>query len=251
MATQRSRPPKRQSPSTPSGPRRGSQPGGTRKLPEAMTRLAAGDDKALRQRRPSSGRTQLHDDRERIRILGTNNRDCRAVYDARLLELQQAVTANDMAAVGQGLLDMELLGLFRARNVVNFQAFATSVLGLPLEQATDLVSEAASAKGWERARLADPLIALWIRSEAALREHLGRAAVRVSGDPNAPSLEFSVPSMPVERAVLALSGVGRQAAGLAHHLSQSRPPQRQAQGEVASAATSDGQGPPGRRHSSD
>lgn len=215
MKSQRSRPPSRKT--GPQPPRRGAQPGGMRKLPDAMTQLAAGDDRALR-KRPASKRDRVRDTRDRVRISGTNNRDARAVYDARLRALQREIAADNWVTVGDGLLAMEQLGLYRARNIVNFQAFATSVLELSLDQAQMLLNEAAARVSRPLERLPEPLVALWIRTEAAMREHLGDMAVQLAGTPAESRLEFAVPCTNVGHAVAALAGVGRQAAGLAHHL---------------------------------
>ena len=252
MKSQRSRPQSRKT--GPQPPRRGGQPGGMRKLPEAMTQLAAGDDRALR-KRPASNRDRVRDTRDRVRISGTNNRDARAVYDARLRSLLQEIAAQNWAAVGEGLLVMEQLGLYRARNIVNFQAFATSVLELALEQAQTLLDEAAARASRPLERLPEPLVALWIRTEAAMREHLGEVALQLGGSLGEPRLEFSVPCKNVGQAVSALAGVGRQAAGLAHHLDlpgAQRAPRRE--GESPGAESSATGGEPRRplpRHSED
>lgn len=190
--------------------------GGTRHLPPQFDRLAAGEDRLSRPPRGPDHR--VRDPRERVLIPGTNNRDSRGLYDRRLADLRALLSQGDMQNLASGLLDFLQLGLFRARNVVDMDAFSTSVLGIPLEQARQLLSAAATARGVGPERLPESLIALWIRTEAALREHTPHARVALVGSGEQTQLQIALPCHPLGAAVDALAALGRQAAGLGRHL---------------------------------
>lgn len=213
MATKRSRP-RDGAPTVRSG--RDLSPGGTRQLPPNFDRLAAGEDRLPR---PPRGPDQrVRDPRERVLIPGTNNRDSRGLYDRRLSALRADLARGDTQAVGDGLLEFCQLGLYRARNVVDFDAFASSVLGVSLDQARELSAAAAQRRGATGERLPEVLAALWIRSEAALREHSPQARVILTGHGDDAQLELRLPCQPIGGAVDALSALGRQVAGLGRHL---------------------------------
>lgn len=222
MPTKRTSP-RESPPSVRSG--KDSGPGGTRRLPPEFDRLAAGDDRLPPRARPQDAR--VRDPRELVLIPGTNNRDCRHVYDARLSHLRKLIANDDPQALGVGLLEFCQLGLYRARNVVDMDAFSTSVLGLAFEQARGLLETAASERGQSASVLAEPLVALWIRTEAALREQLGgEAQITLIGQGAEATLQLTLPCNPVNRTVDALCAVGRQAAGLGRHLASPAPENR-------------------------
>jgi len=216
VATSRRKDPRARSQSQPTGVRRASNgPRGTRKLPKDIDDLASGRSNVLRTRHKPTDR--LTDSRVAGLIPGVANHEARLVYDAHLERLAAAVEQGDEAqeALGQGLCDMVRLGLWRARQLMGFDALAADVLELDVGKARELATAAANAKGWPNERLPDTAVALWLRGEAALIEHCpeGRIEATVEGD----RLELRV-VLPLLQPVLAadaIGAIGRKAAGLA------------------------------------
>ena len=190
---------------------------GTRRLPKHFEDLATGEETRVRApRRPPQG---LHEERQRVVIRGVNNRDARLVFDARVAELAQATSDEERAL---RLFEAQQLAIWRARAITGFDAFAEDVVGLPRERARALAEAGAQVAQLPLATLPERQIALWLRTEAAVREHAPSGSVRIVGNDERAVVEVRVPVEPAHAAVSALAGVGRQAAGLGRHLD--RPP---------------------------
>lgn len=186
---------------------------GTRHLPKHFESLATGEETRARPPRPPNRR--LHDDRQRVVIPGVNNRDARLVLDARLAELGET-QADDLRA--KRLFEAFQLAIWRARSITGFDAFAEDVVGLPREEARALAESGAQAAGQTLETLPERQVAMWLRTEAAVREHTPSGSARIADHAGRAMLELLVPVEPAQAAVTALAGVGRQAAGLGRHL---------------------------------
>lgn len=201
--------------------RRAEGPAGLRKLPPELEELAAGRRDTLRPRRRPRGR--IHDSRVAGLIAGVANHEARRVYDARLERLRRAAADADDATLERELCIVLLLGLWRARSITGFDAFAQDVVGVPHERAATLARAGADQRGVALERLPDVAVALWLRSEAALLERCPEAAVDVRVEREQLRLSLSLPLAPPERAAEAVAAVGRAAAALARVLA-SEPP---------------------------
>ena len=210
----------------PGGPR------GLRELPPDLHALADGRENRLR--RPRTPKNQaLEDDRARHVIPGVRNSESRIVYDRRVLTLRDAVARDDADALGLGLFEAQCLGLWRARNITDFDAFAEDVVGTTPERARALAATAA-----ERASARDELrsvggvlsaevVALWVRTEAALIPVAASAVVRIAFTADGPWLQVHVPAQPPDRALEALKSIGPGITGLGKlFASGSKPPER-------------------------
>lgn len=211
-----------------------------RPLPVELEALARGDDRAFRRppRRPTG---RVRDPRDGALVPGVANRDARAVYEARVARIRAAERAEGRAALARELAEARLLSLWRAQNVVGWEAFVQDVLGLEVEEANALVTEAALATAAPAAgegpagpatpagtshkveSLSERTVALWMRTEAGLLEASKDASVhlRVDGE----ETRF-VMTLPTESAATALCGVGRRASPMA------RPPQGEPSGRA-------------------
>jgi hypothetical protein len=199
-----------------------------RKLPPDLEDLAAGRRDVLRPRRKPRGR--LSDSRVRGLLPGVANHDARRVYDERLSRMAAALAGGDEGALGVLLAEAVLLGLWRARNVMGFDALGQDVLGVGAERARALAEQGAAELGVPLEPLPDVAVALWLRSEAALFDHVPDARVSVRSSAGRVELIVSAPLSPVSAVAEAAAAVGRSAAGLARAIDQERgftaPPRR-------------------------
>lgn len=187
---------------------------GLRKLPPDLEDLASGRRDELRPRRRPKGR--LTDSRVRGLVAGVANHEARRVYDERVSVMGAAAAAGDEARLGQGLLEAQLLGLWRARSVMGFEALAQGVLGVDPARARELATAAAERLGVAAVeQLPDIAVALWLRSEAALLDHGQASAVSVRVRDGKVELSLVAPLAPVAAIAEAVAAIGRSAAGLA------------------------------------
>jgi hypothetical protein len=107
-----------------------------------------------------------------------------------------------------------LLGLWRARSVTGFDAFAQDVVGIDAERARELAARDAAARKHTHEQLPDVAGAVWIRSEAALLERCPEAAVEVRVESGRLQLSLALPLAPALRVAESLAAIGRSAAGL-------------------------------------
>jgi hypothetical protein len=173
-------------------------------LPPHLDAFARGDDDALWRRERRGG--QIDDPRPIVLIPGVKNADARVVFDARIRRLHEAQTEKDEKTLSRELAEAFLLGLWRANNVVSFDALAEVALGLTLAEAKRL-----ALIGKEELhlpdRLSDAEIAVWMRAEAGLLEACEEARVRYAN-------ERLILSVPIEFAAHALAAAGRREAPL-------------------------------------
>jgi hypothetical protein len=201
--------------------REGAAPG-LRKLPPDYEDLAAGRRDTLRPRRRPRGR--IGDTRVAGLIAGVANHEARRVYDARVERVRKDLESGSEGQLGRQLFEAVRLGIWRARSVVDFEAFAMHVLGIEPARATELAKSGAAEAGLELERLPDLAVAMWIRSEAALLERcpLGTIDVRVADDKILISL--LLPLAPSLRVAESVAAIGRSATGLARVLLEEEAP---------------------------
>jgi hypothetical protein len=199
--------------------RRSDGPSGLRKLPPDLEDLASGRRDALRPRRRPKGR--IADSRVAGLIAGVANHEARRVFDARVERLRRGGVPEP--ELERGLCDAVLLGLWRGRNVMGFDALAQDVLGVPIERARALAERGASQRGVALSQLPDIAVALWMRSEAALLERHPGAAIEARMNDERIELVISLPLAPALGAAEAVASVGRSAAGLARVLAGEPP----------------------------
>lgn len=183
--------------------RRGDGP--RRRLAPELEALARGDADYVRSRPP---RPRLQDPRPVALVPGVANRDARAVFEARVEAMQSL--RDDEAALGPLLAECLWLGLWRGRSVTGFDALVEEMLELPADRARGLAEVACHAAGLPPEPLAEELVAVWMRAEAALLElGEGRVLVRpADGD----TLTLRVAA---SAASTALEAIGRRMAPLA------------------------------------
>lgn len=193
--------------------------GGIRKLPADLRDLAEG--RVDRLRRPPRAREVLEEPEGTRVVPGVRNTEARAVYDRRVARLRAAVGRDDTPALEQGLYEVQLLALWRARNVTDFDAFGEHVVGLGVERARELAKagavrfSAGSGAAPETETLSRELVALWVRAEASLIQISPTASVRVVRGDGGPELELRLAASPVPAAVEALRSLGPALVGLA------------------------------------
>ena len=209
-------------------PERGQAPGkakGLRKLPADLHALADGREDRLR--RPRKARDAiLEDDGGRHVIPGVRNSESRIVYDRRVVALRKAAESDDADALAVGLYEAQCLGLWRARNITDFEAFAENVAGVQAERAQSLIGIAVARLGEVERPLPTEIVALWVRTEAALVQVAATAAVHVVIASDGPKLQLEVPAKPAARAVDALRAVAAGVAGLGKLLASGVEPPR-------------------------
>jgi hypothetical protein len=183
----------------------------------------------LRPRRRPKGR--LNDTRVAGLIAGVANHEARRVYDVRCERLRSALAQNREEELASQLCEAVLLGLWRARSVTGFDALAQDVVGIEHARARALVEQGANARGFVADRLPDLVVALWMRSEAALLDHCPEASVQlVMIEGERFELRVRLPLAPPVRAAEAVAAIGRSAAGLARVLAGAvRPREREGQ----------------------
>jgi hypothetical protein len=203
--------------------RRPDSPSGLRKLPPDFEDLAAGRRDTLRPRRRPRGR--IGDTRIAGLIAGVANHEARQVYDARVERARRLLDGGDEAVLAQQLCEAILLGVWRARSVTGFEAFAQDVIGVPAERARELAGQHAARQNVALEQLQDVAVALWLRSEAALLERCPDAAVEVKTHEGRLQLSVVLPLAPPLGVAEAVAAIGRSAAGLVRVLeSETRPP---------------------------
>ncbi|HKU44500.1 MAG TPA: hypothetical protein VJR89_40345 [Polyangiales bacterium] len=182
---------------------------GLRQLPNDLHDLAEGRVDRLRRprRQPDS---QLADERGGHVIPGVRNSEARSVYDRRVQLLRAAAQRGDEDALRRGLCEAMCLGLWRARNIIDFDAFADDVLGVDSARAHALLSAASPGPQ----ALVPEIVALWIRTEAAALHVSADATVRLAGDAEQPKLQLEWPVHNIEQAVEVLKSVGPAVTGL-------------------------------------
>jgi hypothetical protein len=188
---------------------------GLRKLPPDLEDLATGRRDELRPRRRPKGR--LSDSRVRGLVPGVANHEARRVFDDRVAAMGHAAAQGDDEALGQALLEAQWLGLWRARNVMGFEALAQGVLAIDPARVQALVAAAVERSGLGEAaaeQFPDVAVALWMRSEAALLDHARGARVRVRVRDGKVELTVIAPLAPVAAIADAVAAIGRSAAGL-------------------------------------
>jgi hypothetical protein len=191
-------------------------------LPPDFEDLAAGRRDVLRPRRRPRGR--IGDTRIAGLIAGVANHEARQVYDARVERARRLLDGGDEAVLAQQLCEAVQLGLWRARSVTGFDAFAQDVIGVPAERANELAHEHAARSNVALEQLPDVAVALWLRSEAALLERCPDGAVEVRIDEGRLSLSLGLPLAPPLGVAEAVAAIGRSAAGLVRVLeSETRP----------------------------
>jgi hypothetical protein len=215
---------------------------GLRKLPPDYEDLAAGRRDTLRPRRRTRGR--IGDTRIAGLIAGVANHEARRVYDARVERARQTLESGSEADLGQQIFDAVRLGIWRARNVVDFEAFATHVLGIETGRASRLAANSAAQHGLALERLPDLAVAVWVRSEAALLERcpLGTIDVRVADEKVLISL--ALPISPALRVAESIAAIGRSATGLARVLVEEDAPRDQDQDQNRDRDRGRRRGPP-------
>lgn len=192
-------------------------------MPADLHDLAEG--RVNRLRRPPKPREVLEDDRGAHVLPGVRNTEARAVYDRRVATLRAAATREDQAALEAGLYEAQCLGLWRARNVTDFDAFAEHVVGMGVERARELAEAGAARGAAGTTPLAREFVALWVRTEAALLKICPTARARIVRGAAGLELEIRVDADPVPRAVEALRELGPALTGLAK-LTSSEVPER-------------------------
>lgn len=208
----------------PNRPKRPAKPGerrpGLRSLPSDLNDLAEG--RVDRLRRPRKAPEPLQEEHGGVAhvVPGVRNSDARLVYDRRVAALREAARrlseGAEATALEDALCEAESLGLWRARNVTDFDAFAEHVVGVAPARARELADAGAARLAPNLPRpLPRELVALWVRTEAALLPVCSDAWVRVVPSAAGPQLELRLPANPVPRAVEALRGLGPALIGLA------------------------------------
>jgi hypothetical protein len=148
------------------------------------------------------------------------------VYDRRVLALRRAVERDDLDALATGLYEAQCLGLWRARNITDFEAFAENVAGVQTERARSLVGMAVARSGDSPRPLSKEIVALWVRTEAALVQVAAGAVVHVAIAADGPCLQIHLPAEPPARAVEALRNVAVGIAGLGKLLASGEEPRK-------------------------
>lgn len=161
------------------------EPAERKRLPPELEAFARSEDTRLpRKSRPTE--PKLRDPRTTGLVPGVANRDARAVCDARVTDLERLLARraegeNVDEALGRELAEAVAMGVWRGRSVTSFDSFAVHVLRMTEEEATALAERGRLALGWPEGRATEALLAVWFRTEAALREagFPGRASRRV------------------------------------------------------------------------
>lgn len=192
------------------------EPESRKRLPPELEAFARSEGMRLpRANRPTE--PKLHDPRDSGLIPGVGNRDARLVADSRITELTKLVGSRQEAgqedALAAALAEAVAIGLWRGRSVTAFDAFAEHVLGLEPSDAAALAERGRLALGLAEGLANEALVAIFFRTEAALRERGfgGRAGI----SREAPGRDQIVIRLPVTSAPEALEAVGRRMAPLA------------------------------------
>jgi len=192
------------------------EPESRKRLPPELEAFARSEGMRLPRAPKPAPAPKLNDPRDSGLIPGVGNRDARLVADARIAELTKLIearTTGDDDALARGLAEIVALGLWRGRSITAFDAFAEHVLGLDPAEAAALAERGRVALGLPEGRANEALIAMTMRTEAALRE-LGFGG-RVSMSRDAQGRDHVVIDVPVASAPETLEAIGRRMAPLA------------------------------------
>jgi hypothetical protein len=202
--------------------RRAAGGGGLRQLPPDLDDLASGRRDVLRPRRKPTGR--LGDSRVAGLIPGVANHEARRVFDARVERLRDAAESDAAGEteLARGLYEARRLGLWRARQLTGFDAFAVDVVGLEVERARALVDALVQGQGLDDERLPDTAVALWLRGEAALLDRCPEGRIEARVHDGELELRIVLPLEPAGKAGDALGAIGRKAVGLTRLLDDER-----------------------------
>jgi hypothetical protein len=173
-------------------------------LPPHIDAFARGDDDALWRRERRGAR--LNDPRPVVLVPGVKNADARVVFDARVRRMHEAQAAHDEVTLACELAEVQLLGLWRANNVVSFDVLVEVALGLAPEKARALAAQGREELGLPE-RLSEAEIAVWMRAEAGVLEASESGRVRLESG-------RLVVSVAIEWAAHALAAAGRREAPL-------------------------------------
>lgn len=201
----------------PTGERRG-----LRQLPRDLQELADGRADKLRRPKPAAP-SPIEDERIGFVFAGVRNMDARNVYDARVDELRAASARGDRELLASGLCDAARMQVWRARNVLDFAAFAEHVVGIAPAEAERLARVGAERAELTLDVLPPHVVALWMRTEAALARACPDARITVRGTGSALTLQLLMPVNDVSRAVLGFFDMGGAANGLRPFLREDAP----------------------------
>lgn len=150
------------------------EPAERKRLPPELEAFARSEDTRLpRKSRPVE--PKLRDPRTTGLVPGVANRDARAVCDARVADVERLMARREAGENVDDALALELaeavaMGVWRGRSVTSFDSFAVHVLRMTEEEASALAEKGRAALGWPEGRAPEALLAVWYRTEAALRE---------------------------------------------------------------------------------
>lgn len=169
MATPRNK--RRESPTVPVVRR---EPASRKKLPPELEAFARSEDMRL-PRKPHVPTPRLSDPRTSALVPGVANRDARLVCDSRITELERLLnardTSTDTAGLDRALAEAVALGVWRGRSVTSFDSFAVHVLRIGEDEAKTMAERGRIALSFPHGRASDACVAVWFRTEAALREN--------------------------------------------------------------------------------
>ena len=178
-----------------------------KRLPPHLEAFAHSDETKLR-RPPSPIRHDAFPPKTGRLVPGVINPDARVVFDARVAALRSALSSGNDELGDRLLAQTVLLGLWRAKNIMGFDAFVEDVLGLGAADARERALRGAARDNIATlAPLDDQAVATWMRAEAALAPDVPGATVNVetSGDP------MLVLRLPIARAIDAFGALGTRA----------------------------------------
>jgi hypothetical protein len=133
-------------------------------------------------------------------IPGVANRDARAVLDARVAAVREALAAGADDRVADELASIHQLRLWRGRNLTGFAAFAEDVLGLPPDRVGAL------SGGFPAESPSEEAVAVAVRVEAALLVAGVPGRVRLRGSRGEETLSIEIVA---DRAPAAFQEVAR------------------------------------------
>ncbi|MEZ4255845.1 MAG: hypothetical protein R3A78_09055 [Polyangiales bacterium] len=159
---------------------------------------------------------------------GVANRDAREVAEAYVDRLRAELKASSgegrTVVVGEQLLRVVQLGLWRGLNVTSFEAFVEQILEIPFAEARRWVGDAEKRLGVVADRLSDEAIAVWVRTEIAFLETeiQGKVSVMSTADER----EVLCVEVMVDNASQVFAALGRKHAALAADQMRGAPPKK-------------------------
>ncbi len=188
------------------------EPADRKRLPPELEAFARSEEMRL-PRKPRASEPRLRDPRATFLVPGVANRDARGVCDARVAELEKLLGRREKGEdvtdeLATALAEAVSMAVWRGRSVTSFESFAVHVLGMTEDQATELAERGRLARGWPEGRASDALVAVWFRTEAALREagFAGKASHRI----DAKGKEHLIVDVELRHAPEGLEAVGRR-----------------------------------------